>query len=169
MEFMQKSFNWCCCRGGRLYLSNLNCVFCFYFKSILFTAMSCLFGPELDLILKTVSFFFEWCRSWTLADCGLHGAAYPSRSADSVLLPPDNFPRCLSNVSAVARPGLALSLHDLSAAFDRRYLPLKLLTNCFSSALLSFFFYRQLRRNLMCNTILTVQQVLEAEVKISVF
>lgn len=31
---------------------------------------------------------------------------------------------------AVARPGLALSLHDLSAVFDRCYLPLKLLLLC---------------------------------------
>lgn len=127
--------------GGRLYLSNLNCVFCFYLKSILFTATSKLKLPLRFWIRPHLkNSLFKLCRSWTLPDCGLHGAAYPSRSAASVLLPTDNFPHCLSNVSAAARPGLALSLHDLSAAFDCRYPPLKLLTNCFSSAPLSFSF-----------------------------
>lgn len=111
--------------------------------------------------LKPCSLDTGWkCRSWTPAHCRLHEAAYPSRSAPSVLLPRDNFPRCLSNVSvgcSMTRPCIksawSLCLWSPLSAFKAAH---QLLLLC--PAFLFFFFPCQLRRSLICNIIFTVQQ-----------
>lgn len=71
-----------------------------------------------SLELRRLDAGWEKCESWTLADCRLHQAAYPSRSAPPVLLPPDRFPHWLSNVSA----GCGVTGPCIKSAWSRRCL-----------------------------------------------
>lgn len=117
-------------------------------------------NPSLSsLMLCSLGAGWEKCRSWTPADCGLHEAAYPSRSAPSVLLPRDNFPHCLSNATV----GWSMTRPCIKSAWSRcLWSPLsafkaahQLLLLC--PTFLFLFFSCQLRRSLICNIIFTVQ------------